>query len=221
MLNVVWYSPFIDGSFKADVDKHVKSCIARKHDKPKAYHGIQAELRVDGQLRRFGKRLRLYVIGHGDMNSDYLVGEPSTMAACGMNMHVSGYSNHFNKLALTPQQLCDRLLSEDPDPRAEVRLWACIGARGSNNYAKEFAKLYCHWRPAARVFGYTGYLLLAGGHKRGQIINDDSLDSQPASNFMVEVTPKPSISADDSDGDEAPAELIWNTVNWNYPGQAQ
>jgi hypothetical protein len=224
MLNVVWYSPFIDGSFKYDIEQHVTKCKQREHKQKKKFYGLQAGLGASDQLTRFGEKMRLYVIGHGDFSSRYIVGERSKISTFDPNMQMSvkGYSNYMNKLALTPQQLCDHLLNEGPHPKAEVRVWACLGARGSNNFASEFAKLYCHWCPAARVFGYTGYTLLAGGHKRGQITNDDSMASDNASKFMVEVTPKPkpSLSHDNNEEpEEEGAELLWQEPAWSYPGQ--
>lgn len=130
MLNVVWYSPFIDGSFKYDIETHVTKCNGRKHKREKKYYGLQAELGASNQLTRFGAKTRLYVVGHGDLNSRYIVGEPSAISTFDpkMQMTVQGYSNYMNKLALTPQQLCDRLL--DGRTASESRS-AGVGMSGS------------------------------------------------------------------------------------------
>lgn len=220
MRNVVWYSPFLDGSFKSDIELHVKKCNARAHKQKKAYYGVQATLGSSKQLTRFGKNLRLYVIGHGDFSSKYIIGETSKIADLDLSMHVKGYSNYMMKLALTPQQLCDKLMEEEPHPKAEIRIWACLGARGMNNFASEFAKLYCHWYPTAKVFGYSGYMLLAGGHKRGQIVKDEDIASSPAKKFMLDVTPKSTPVLSDDVEEEAPEELLWQNAEpqWTESG---
>ena len=185
-MNVVWYSPFPDGSFKNDVQEfltNVRTHITPKQPKHYCFRDYQPTQK--DQLAKVPRGTRLYIIGHCDRSAGYLSGDKAAPGPAPGFSHVNG------RLALTPEQLADVLtFKEDIGTSiSQIKVWACIGARGTGSFVEQFASIALDRWPWIEVFGYMDYMVLSRtGKKRGAIEQD--ADSRPASKSKVNLTKK-------------------------------